>query len=171
MWPHAPAHQLSEAGAYILTAATSHHRPFFRQRERILHDKLLELADEHAWRLEAWAVFSNHYHFVAHSPDQASGLRTFIRRLHAITATTINRADRTPARRVWSNYWETHITGERAFLARLAYVHQNAVKHGLVAIASDYPWCSAGWFELRSPAARVAMVYSFPTDRVSVPDL
>jgi hypothetical protein len=36
---------------------------------------------------------------------------------------------------------------EKSWLARLNYVHQNAVKHGLVPIAHQYPWCSAPWFE------------------------
>lgn len=171
MWPHAPAHHLTEAGAYIVTAATWRRQPFFRQREELLHDKLLAVADELGWRLQAWAVFSDHYHFVAHSPEDATNLRALVRRLHAITATMINRADRTPARRVWCNYWETHIADERSYLARLAYVHQNAVKHGIAVVASHYPWCSATWFESLSSPARVATVYSFPTDHVSVPDL
>ena len=28
------------------------------------------VAHEFGWQLEAWAVFSNHYHFVGHSPEE-----------------------------------------------------------------------------------------------------
>jgi putative transposase len=28
------------------------------------------------------------------------------------------------------NFWETKLTFEKSYLARLNYVHQNAVKHG-----------------------------------------
>src|SRR5262245_56144065 len=125
MWPHAPAHQLCEAGVYIVTAATYHHAAFFRRREQILHDALLALALELGWRLEAWAVFANHYHFIAESPQDPGSLRVLIRRLHAGTATIINRQDDAPGRRVWSNYWETLITNQTSYFARLAYVHQN----------------------------------------------
>ena len=171
MWPHAPAHHLSDSGAYIVTAATYHHIPLFRGRERIVHDALLALALQLGWRLEAWAVFDNHYHFVAQSPDDPRNLKILIRRLHAGTATAINRQDGVPSRRVWANYWDTLITSRRSFFARLAYVHSNAVKHGIVSVPATYPWCSAGWFEAWADRALVTTVYSFKTDRQSVMDV
>jgi len=39
-----------------------------------------------------------------------------------------------------------------------------------VKAATDYPWCSAGWFELRANPATVRMVQSFKIDRVNVQD-
>lgn len=170
MWPHAPAHHLADGGVYIVTAATYRHAPLFRGRERILHDSLLRLALEIGWRLEAWAVFANHYHFVAQSPADPSGLRSLVRRLHAGTATTINRHEAAGGRRVWANYWDTLIRDQRSYFARLSYVHQNAVRHGIVPVASAYPWCSASWFESSAASALVDTVYAFPIDRQSVPD-
>ena len=73
-WPHAPLHRLSEHGTYIVTAGTLHKQHFFRGTERLdlLETQLLTLARQYGVQLEAWAVFSNHYHFVAHTmPDQA----------------------------------------------------------------------------------------------------
>jgi putative transposase len=49
-------------------------------------------------------------------------------------------------------------------------VHQNPVKHGLVALANEYPWCSAAWFEANARSAFVQSVYSFETDRLIMPD-
>ena len=34
-----------------------------------------------------------------------------------------------------------------SLLARLNYVHNNPVHHGIVPAARQYPWCSASWFE------------------------
>jgi hypothetical protein len=70
-WPHAPLHQLSTRGTYIVTAGTYQKAHHFRERKRlnVLHRGLLSVAQVFDWRLEAWAVFSNHYHFVGHSPD------------------------------------------------------------------------------------------------------
>lgn len=171
MWPHAPTHHLSEAGAFIVTAATYGHAPVFRHREGFVHDTLLRIALDLDWRLEAWAVFANHYHFVAQSPSEAQTLLMLLRRLHASTATAVTRADGTPGRRVWGNYWETPITNQRSYLARLAYVHQNPVEHGVAAVAGSYPWGSASWFESAAPPAHVATVYSFKIDRVKVFDV
>jgi hypothetical protein len=41
-----------------------------------------------------------------------------------------------------TNQKEHHFRGP----ARLHYVHQNAVKHGLVQQANQYRWCSAAWW-------------------------
>jgi len=52
----------------------------------------------------------------------------------------------------------------------LNYVLQNAVKHKLVAVANQYPWCSAAWFERTASPAMVKSIYRFKTDRINVPD-
>jgi putative transposase len=147
----------------------SHH---FRgsDRLRLLHRGLLTVAREHGWLFEAWAVFSNHYHFVAHSPPDASNLSDMLSALHVKTAEWVNQLDRAPARRVWFNFRETRLTYQKSYLARLNYVHQNAVKHGLVPVANQYPWCSAQWFECNSSAAMAKSIYRFKTDRLQVLD-
>jgi len=118
-------------------------------------------------------VFSNHYHFVAHSPadaTDASTLPAMLSILHVKTAEWLNNLDKAPGRQVWFNFWDTRLTHQRSYLARLNYVHQNAVKHGLVPVACEYPWCSAGWFERTTPPAMVKAIYRFKTDRISVLD-
>src|SRR5262249_44486815 len=148
-WPHAPLHRLSERGAFIVTASTLHKDHFFRGEEKrtLLEDKLLRLARQFEVVLEAWAVFSNHYHFVAYTNGTPNNLANLITRLHYESAEELNRLDGSPGRQVWFNYWDTHLTFEKSYLARLSYVHQNAVKHRLVQNASEYRWCSAAWLE------------------------
>jgi putative transposase len=171
-WPHAPTHRLTETGVYMVTAGTYQKQPLFSDapRLRMLQKALLGIADRHGWRLEAWSVLANHYHFVAHAPADSGTLIAFLRELHSRTAVALNRYDNTPGRKVWHNYRETRLTREPSYLARLNYVHQNAVKHGLVAVASQYPWCSAAWFENTATPAQVKTVYAFKTDRLNVRD-
>jgi putative transposase len=71
---------------------------------------------------------------------------------------------------VWHNFRETRLTYMKSYLARLNYVHQNPVKHGLVRVANEYPWCSAGWFEQTVTPAQVRTIYSFGSDRLNVND-
>ena len=170
-WPHSPLHQLSEAGVFMVTSGTYQKLPHFHSAERLqlLTEALLELAARYSWNLQTWAVFSNHYHFIAES-TQPQTLRKFISHLHTQTAAAVNRLDDTAGRKIWFQYWETRITFQRSFLARLNYVHQNAVRHGLVRMASLYPWCSAGWFERKANAAFCRMVMRFPCDNLVVPD-
>src|SRR5262245_33188235 len=109
-WPHAPTHQLSQRGTYFLTASTYLKEHHFRGAERlaVLHRGLLSVTTAFGWRLEAWAVFSNHYHFVGHSPEHAkdaSNLSEMLKKLHSNTAEWINKLDGTPHRKLWYNFW------------------------------------------------------------------
>jgi len=131
------------------------------------------VSEQHGWHLEAWAVFSNHYHFVAHSPESASDastLSTMLGLLHEKTAKWVNRQDGVKGRQVWFNFWETRLTFEKSYLARLKYTHHNAVHHGLVPVANQYPWCSAGWFERTASPAQVKTIYSLKTDQLRLND-
>jgi putative transposase len=174
-WPHAPTHQLATRGTYFVTASTYEKEHHFRGARRlgVLNRGLLTVTAQFGWQLEAWAVFSNHYHFVAHSPataSDASSLSAVLGFLHVKTAEWINKLDEVAGRKVWFNFWETRLTHQRSYLARLNYVHQNAVKHGLVPVACQYPWCSAAWFERTASPAMVKAIYRFKVDRVSVLD-
>lgn len=172
-WPHAPVHRLDGAGVFMVTAGTYQKQQFFdtpAKRDLVL-SSLLSLAKQYDWQVEAWVVLSNHYHFIGRSPGAgSSSLRGFIKHLHVQTARAVNAMDHVTNRKVWFNYWDTQLTYERSYLARLNYVHQNAVHHGLVEAANQYPWCSAAWFERVTPPAMVKTIYTFKTDHVSVPD-
>jgi putative transposase len=174
-WPHAPTHRLSSGGTYFVTAGTYLKQRHFRSPERlaVLHRGLLTVARDFGWALEAWAVFSNHYHFVGHSPTGERGAASLARMLgslHRKTANWVNRLDAAPGRKVWHNFRETLLTYQKSYLARLNYVHQNPVRHGLVSEASRYPWCSAAWFERTAAPAQVKTIYGFPIDRLNVQD-
>ena len=174
-WPHSPPHRLGREGTYFVTAGTYQKAHFFRTRARLqlLHDALLSHASDHGWQLEAWAVFSDHYHFVARPAREGlakEDLGIMIARLHKTTASALNARDGMPGRKIWHSFRETPLTFEKSWLARLNYTHQNAVKHGLVARAADYEWCSAGWFERTATGAWRETVYSFRTDQVKVDD-
>jgi putative transposase len=171
-WPHAPLHRLSNHGTYIVTAATLHKQHCFRRPAclDLLESALLRLAKEFGWQLEAWAVFSNHYHFVAHAQAGAQDLGTFLKQLHGETAHDVNELDHVAGRSVWHNFWDTKLTFEKSYLARLSYVHQNPVKHGLVPVANQYRWCSAAWFERTATPAQVRTIYNFKIDKVRVYD-
>jgi putative transposase len=170
-WPHSPPHRLSEQGAYIVTAGTYLKEPYFRSAQRLtfLCETLLRLASQESWGLHAWAVFPNHYHFVGESQRPAT-LAALIRKLHSITAREVNAMDGRASRKVWFQYWDRHLTFAESYFARLNYVHQNVVRHGLVKIASAYSWCSAGWFERSAPSAYFRRISKLPIDELSVPD-
>ena len=86
------------------------------------------------------------------------------------TAKQLNDWDATPGRQVWFQYWDGHITFEKSYLARLNYVHNNPVRHGVVQFAENYRWCSASWFIQNASPALVATVKGFKTEKLDIPD-
>jgi|SRR5258708_39516764 len=133
-WPHAPVHRFDSDGIYMVTAATLHKEHLFADPKTLtlLERTLLSLAKQYQWQLEAWAVFANHYHFVARRDGESASLKKLLTHLHADSARKLNRLDGHIGRTVWFNFWDTKLTNRRSYLARLNYVYQNPVKHGLV---------------------------------------
>ncbi len=70
----------------------------------------------------AWAVMSNHYHFVELSPDNPKNPGLMLGKLHGAIARKFNAEDGTAGRKVFYQYWDTHITFQRSYLARRNYV-------------------------------------------------
>ena len=171
-WPHAPVHRLDEEGTYFVTGGTYLKRHFLNTPERrtLVLESLLRLARQYGWELQAWAVLANHYHFVAISPGSSKTLQAMVSHLHTETARELNRMDDARGRRVWYQYWDTHLTYQRSYLARLKYTNQNPVHHGVARVAEEYPWCSAAWFERTADRAFRKVVESFGLERIHVRD-
>ena len=174
-WHHAPEHRLGERGAYMVTCGTLHKTPMLTTPDRLgdFQKLLFEQAETFGWRLQAWAVLNNHYHWIGLSPDgeaDARSLKQMVAHLHERSAKQLNREDGLAGRQVWYNYWESHITYETSYLARLKYVHDNPVHHGVAPNAANYAWCSRAWLEREANRAFVRQLDGFKTDALKVPD-
>jgi putative transposase len=177
-WHHRPSHLFLPDTSYIITASTLHKKHLFvgDERLRYLETSIFHYARLHSWNLEAWAVFPNHYHLIAVSPDLTdpdagrAALTAFLKQLHSETARGLNRIDNTAGRQVWFQFRDTCLTYEKSYYARLNYVHNNPVKHGLVARAELYPYCSARWFQTSADPSFRAKLSSFGWQRVKIDD-
>ncbi len=170
-WHHAPPHVFVPNTLYMVTAGTLHKEHLFRgnERLRILEQTVFRIMKDRGWKLRAWALFSNHYHWIGVSPEQGS-IRRLIQHVHSESAKLLNKLDNAVGRRVWFQYWDKCLTYEKSYFARLNYVNNNAVHHGLVHKASLYPFCSAGWIERNCRPAFQNQVASFKYDQLSEPD-
>jgi putative transposase len=155
----------------MVTAGTYQKTLHFNDKNRL--DFLLNSLHAHArefnWRLQAWAIMANHYHFIARS-ESPQNLAEFVTRLHIDTAKFVNGLDDAKGRRVWFQYWDSHITYAKSYYARLRYVHHNPVHHGIVPLAEDYDWCSAEWFKMHADTSFRKTVNCFKIDQLSVSD-
>ena len=171
-WHHRPAHVFIPNAAYLVTAGTVHKQHYFRgaERLRLLQEELFAAATAYGWDLQAWAILANHYHFIAYAPAAATSLRPMLQRLHSATARAVNRLDHTPGRQVWFQFWDTCLSYAASYYARLNYVHNNAVHHGLVAMAEQYEFCSAAWFAAQADLTFYRKVRSYKYDKVKIED-
>lgn len=156
----------------MITAGTLHKAHHFQGEQRLdlLQNSLLDVFQNAEWILHAWAVFSNHYHCIAEAPGKPNSLRSTVQRFHSQSARSLNRLDGKDGRRVWFQYWDSCLTFEQSYYARMKYVLTNPVRHGIVECAEDYPWCSARAFAAESDASFRKRVQSYACDRVKVPD-
>ncbi|MDO8752376.1 MAG: transposase [Anaerolineales bacterium] len=169
---HNPPHYFVPNAMYMVTGAILHKQHILSEnaKKEFFLKTLLEKAERLGWAMQAWAVLSNHYHFVAQAPENALTLEKLIKQTHSITAIEVNRLDATSGRQVWFNYWDTCITYEKSYLARLHYVHHNPVKHGVVEDAMDYPYCSYRWFMENGDESLREHVFNQPIDKVNIVD-
>src|ERR1700741_4692958 len=94
-WPHAPIHRLNSDGIFMVTGATLYKEHLFagEQKLDLLEGTLLSLAKQFCWQLEAWSVFSNHYHFVGRSTGGLKDLDLLLRQIHSDSARRVNELD------------------------------------------------------------------------------
>jgi len=154
------------AGTYL----KAHHfrKPLLLE---FLRTKLFSEAERLGWQLQAWALFSNHYHFVALSPADAGTLRDLLKCLHPLTAREANRMNGSRGLQVWHQYWDTHLTYERSYYARLNYVQENPCRHGFVPVAPrTIPGVRLHGFERKATPGFFKTIRGFKTDRISIQD-
>ena len=167
-WHHAPEHRFVPGLTYMITGATLHHENFYSTSAllELLESRLLELTARYGWLVIAWVVLSDHYHFIGQAGKDAWALGPLVQRLHAKFSLALNLEEGAPGRRVWYQYWDKCLTHAGSYYARLNYVINNPVHHGLVSVASDYPYCSAARVERDWSSAARRMVQSFKCDRI-----
>ncbi len=169
---NSPPHYFAPDSIYMITACTyqrARHLTEARTKEYFL-EILFKLVHRLQWELEAWVVLDNHYHLIVRVEDGYYRITQLIRPLHSITAKYVNKIDGTVGRKVWQNYWDTVISFESSFLARLQYVHYNPVKHGLVKDPIEYAYSSYRWFMKNALSEVKSRIQDVRFDRVDIRD-
>ncbi len=169
---HAPHHLWEPGKAYIITAGTvaKTHFMYTPQAKDAVLRSIRDTCRQSSWDLEAWAVLSNHYHFVARTSESSADVAALVSRIHQSSAKELNSQEGILGRRVWYQYWDTCLTFRGSYLARLRYVHFNPQRHGVCNDATGYAWCSARWLMEGVDSGFRATILSMPIERINVPD-
>ena len=172
-WHHSPPHVFQADTNYMLTAGTFEKSYFFGANEKLklLERIIFDSLEEYKWSPMAWAILSNHYHLILRSPkEESSNLKNMIKKIHAKSAVEINRIDGKKGRKVWFEYRDTCLTFENSYYARLKYVMNNPVHHGVVINAEDYEFCSAGLFKWHSDKTLIRRLEPYKIDKLNIAD-
>ncbi|MBC8479133.1 MAG: transposase [FCB group bacterium] len=150
-YKHNPPHLFIPEAKYIISASTYKRIPLLRDdraKDRLLDSLSIEFP-KYEWTIEDWVILDDHYHLMADAPMNAGSLADIMREVHRFTALWINKNVRPEpvdfgrnARRVFQNYWDTCITYERSYFARINYIWFNPVKHGYVESPEEWKYGS-----------------------------
>ncbi len=137
-------HLLEEGACYHITSTTYKRQPFFRDRgcAQELWDVINAQRQKGRFHLLAFAIMPDHLHLLL-MPGRSTTLGLIMQEIKKGSARLINR--RLGRRgKVWMDqYYDHGIRSEREFWEKVAYIHDNPVKEGLVEEASAYPFSSA----------------------------
>jgi putative transposase len=170
---HTPPHLYRPGAKYFITALTYRKiRLFDDKAKEKLFLSLLKACENYGWKLEDWVILENHYHIMLNAPKDKMNLPRFVSEYHKFTALFIkkNNPETIHLPKIFSNYWDTCISYERSYYARLNYIFYNPVKHGYVQNAEDYKWGSF-YIRYREDGAYMERLWKeFPFDGVNIKD-
>jgi len=164
---HAPPHFADAPNVYVISAACFEHRPLLGTTERLaaFEGRLVHGLLSASWAdVRAWVVMPTHYHILARL--DLNEFRRWVHRLHNATATTWNREDQCPGRRVWFRFGDRRIRGERHYWATVNYLHANPVRHDFAAKAPEWPFSSVHrYLDDLGKGRLISLWKEFPVDR------
>ncbi len=153
-------------GSFFFTLVTHQRIPLFADREgvQLWHHAVAKVQGWMPFEVEAQVVMLDHVHMLWSLPEGDSDYPTRIRLLKSAFTRTWVRTRAVPTRSasridkreqmVWQRrYWEHTIRDDADFQAHLDYIHINPVRHGLAAVARDWPhsmfheWQELGVYE------------------------
>ncbi|MDP8221523.1 MAG: transposase [Candidatus Stygibacter frigidus] len=172
-YQHNPPHLYCEGGKYFITGATYKHNRCFADdhtKEQLLNSIKKGFFDK-GWILEDWVIMDDHYHLMVDSKENNEFLKTIMNSIHRFTATWLNKRDKLQGRKVWYNYWDSLITYESSYYARLNYLWYNPVKHGYCNYAENYKFGSFRERYLADKNYMEDLKAVFPWDELDIYDM
>ncbi len=144
---HQPYHIYFDNTLYFLTSRCYKGEEVIQPKERrdFIRDLLKKIFTEYNYRIYAWVILPNHYHLLFKSRI-GTDLAKIMQSIHGKTSRLWNVEDRTPGRKVWTNYWDYCIRDEEDFFKHFNYIHFNPVKHGYVDNPKDWEHSSYRWY-------------------------
>lgn len=171
---HSPAHAFVPDMHYFVTASIYNSRRLLKesQSKSKLLEYMVKTLNHNNWVLEDWVILENHYHIMVKCRDNPEKLSKIFENIHKYSANWISKNVRESdeAIKIWHNYWDTCISYEHSYFARLNYIWMNPVKHGYVKHPEE--WKFGSYFERFKKDREYLRTVStqYPCNKVKVKD-
>jgi putative transposase len=171
---HNPPHLFRNSAKYFITASTYRKEKYLRknQTKYIVLNSIKFGFNRYDWLLEDWVILDNHYHLMVQAKENANKLPKIINDIHKFTTLKLKKefSELRKKQRIWYNYWDTCITYEKSYFARLNYIWFNPVKHGYTNDPAN--WKFGSYFERYNTEKDFfnLIVNKYKSDKVRVRD-
>jgi putative transposase len=171
---HNPPHLFVPNTKYFITARIYNKLHLLKTKEskKQLFNILGKGFLKRKWIIEDWVILNNHYHLMVDSGENSDELPDIIKEIHKFSALWIkkNVSDAKHINKIWHNYWDTCITYERSYFARLNYIWNNPVKHGYIERPEDWEFGSYRERFEREKEYLARINKNYPSDKVKIYD-
>ena len=134
-YKHNPPHLFRAGSKYFITSSTLDRHHYLKSDEaKTATLNILEKSFFHFnWKIEDWVILDNHIHIMVEASEHADTLPKVMNNFHKFTANWLSKNGiKKIKNKYFHNYWDTCITYQSSYLARLNYIWFNPVKHGYV---------------------------------------
>ncbi|MGV3722362.1 MAG: REP-associated tyrosine transposase [Actinomycetota bacterium] len=144
---HAPPHDYTLGGWFLISAATYEHQAHFAEEahRRELWQHLSEELAQAGIECSAWVVLPNHYHLLVRVTELRQVAQP-LGRVHGRSSREVNARGGVTGRRVWYRYADRAIRSERHYWTTVNYTHYNPVRHGYTDQAAEWSTSSIQWY-------------------------
>lgn len=142
---HYPPHYYLDDIYYFITARIFKNQNILSNKQEEFLKEIFRIFKEYRYKVFCWVINSDHYHLLFQT-RKGKDLQEIFHKLHGRTSFQWNKADITPGRKVWQNYFDTCVRNQGSFFRHLNYIHHNPIKHNLVKAMKDYPWSSYNFY-------------------------
>ncbi len=171
-YKHNPPHLFIPDSKYFVTSSTYNRKRIFINDES--KSQLLEYIKKSTeycgWKLEDWVILDNHFHLMLEANERPGDLSKIIGNIHRFSAIWIkkNLIKFSTFEKIWYNYWDTCITYEKSYFARLNYIWFNPVKHRYVENPENWIHGSYYYRALNEKGYLSKIYKDYPFDKLNI---
>ena len=172
-YDHTPPHLFLSHAKYFITGSTYLKKHFLESKEAkiIAAHFMFKSFAHYGWEIEDWIILNNHYHLMANAPENALTLSKVIKNFHRFSALKIKKtvSYKKVPEKIWYNYWDTCITYEGSYFARINYIWFNSVNHDYTDKAEKWEFGSF-YYRAKNWNTVKDIIEQFSLDRINVKD-